>query len=90
MEAMSIGIPVISTKISGIPELIDDNMNGFLVEPDDPTALSNKIEEVLSISENQLNEIVKNARSRIENDFNIKSLTKELINIFKSVECSTS
>ena len=83
MEAMATGLPVISTKISGIPELVDNGINGFLVDPDDPAALSTKIEEVLSMPKNQLNEIGKKARSKIELDFDIVKLTDELKNLFE-------
>ena len=85
MEAMSTGIPVITTKISGIPELIDDNISGFLICPDDPATLSNKIEEVFNMPKNQLNEIAKKARSKIESDFNLVKLTDELKNLFEIV-----
>ncbi len=38
-EAMAMGLPVVSTSISGIPELIDDGVHGLLVEPRDAGAL---------------------------------------------------
>ena len=43
VEAQSQGIAVIATNISGIPELIEDGVNGLLVDPDDITALQNAI-----------------------------------------------
>jgi glycosyltransferase involved in cell wall biosynthesis len=85
MEAMSVGLPVISTKISGIPELIEDNRTGFLVEPNDPTDLANKIEETINLSCEQILEITQNARSKIESQFNLKKLNIELINLFETI-----
>lgn len=39
LEAMSYGLPVISTKVGGIPEVVSPNENGFLIEPGDHTAI---------------------------------------------------
>ncbi|HSA83737.1 MAG TPA: glycosyltransferase family 4 protein [Patescibacteria group bacterium] len=48
IEAMSCGVPVIGTKVGGIPEIISDNYNGFLVPPNDESILAQKIERVLN------------------------------------------
>jgi glycosyltransferase involved in cell wall biosynthesis len=46
MEAMATGLPVVSTTIGGIPEMVIDNETGFLVEPHDIVALAGAIEKV--------------------------------------------
>lgn len=40
MEAMAAGLPVVTTRVSGIPELVADGDNGLLVEPESPAALA--------------------------------------------------
>jgi glycosyltransferase involved in cell wall biosynthesis len=47
-EAMAMGLPVVSTPISGIPELIDDGEHGLLVPPRDARALADALRRVLS------------------------------------------
>src|SRR5438105_7238597 len=47
MEAMATGLPVISTNIAGIPEMVVQNETGFLVQPADPIALAKAIEAVI-------------------------------------------
>jgi colanic acid/amylovoran biosynthesis glycosyltransferase len=46
MEAMATGLPVVSTTIGGIPEMVVENETGFLVQPDDAVALAGAIEKV--------------------------------------------
>ncbi|HET7477335.1 MAG TPA: glycosyltransferase [Dermatophilaceae bacterium] len=43
VEAMAAGLPVVSTGVSGIPELVQDGVNGLLVPPDDPAALADAL-----------------------------------------------
>lgn len=46
LEAMSWGLPVITTTVGGIPELIKDHANGFLISPGDIPALQNLLEQL--------------------------------------------
>ncbi len=48
LEAMAQGTPVVSTRVGGIPELVEDGQNGLLVPPGDPRALSEALESILS------------------------------------------
>jgi glycosyltransferase involved in cell wall biosynthesis len=43
VEAMAAGLPVVSTAVSGIPELVRDGENGLLVPPEDPAALASAL-----------------------------------------------
>jgi glycosyltransferase involved in cell wall biosynthesis len=47
MEAMATGLPVVSTNIGGIPEMVVQNETGFLVQPDDAVALAAAIENLI-------------------------------------------
>lgn len=50
IEAMACGLPVIGTKVGGIPEIISDSYNGYLVEPNDSSLLAQKIESLVNDS----------------------------------------
>ena len=47
VEACSQGLVCVSTNVSGIPELLTNNVNGLLVEPDDPQALAKAMERLI-------------------------------------------
>jgi glycosyltransferase involved in cell wall biosynthesis len=65
MEAMALGRPVISTRIAGIPELLDAEC-GWLVEPGDQGALDRALDACLSAVPEELVRLGKEGRRRIE------------------------
>ena len=48
VEAMLAGLPVVSTRLAGIPEMLTDGESGFLVSPKDPPALAAALEKLLA------------------------------------------
>ncbi len=48
MEAMATGLPVVSTNLGGIPEMVIENETGFLVQPGDAVAMADAIETVIN------------------------------------------
>jgi glycosyltransferase involved in cell wall biosynthesis len=47
MEALALGVPVVTTDVAGIPELVEDGVNGLVVRPKDPVALADGIARLL-------------------------------------------
>lgn len=47
IEAMVAGLPVVATRVGGVPELVEDGITGFLVPPKDPKALAEAIQKLL-------------------------------------------
>ncbi|HFJ9328745.1 TPA: glycosyltransferase [Bacillus paranthracis] len=83
MESMAMEKQVISTYHSGIPELIKDNISGFLVPEKDILALSEKLEFVINNRENW-SETGEAARVTVENAHNITRLNNKLEDIFQN------
>lgn len=68
IEAMACGTPVIGAKTGGMPEIISDGYNGFLVHPSDPTFLAQKIEKILN-DKKLRNSFIKNGQKTVEEKF---------------------
>lgn len=72
MEAMAAGVPVIATRIAGIPELIADGRSGLLVSPASAPALTTAIENLLAMPTSARAGIIRNARETVEREFNLR------------------
>jgi colanic acid/amylovoran biosynthesis glycosyltransferase len=85
MEAMSFGVPVISTSTGGIPELLEGGA-GIIVPPEDPVALANAIESVV-LNPGLGAALAEKGRERVASDFNTRSSVKKLLECMASI-CS--
>jgi glycosyltransferase involved in cell wall biosynthesis len=77
MEAMATGLPVISTEIGGIPEMIVQNETGLLVQLGDAGALAGAIERVIS-DPSLARELGQAAYARAQRLFSIEQNVREL------------
>jgi glycosyltransferase involved in cell wall biosynthesis len=84
LEAMSVGIPIVATKVGGIPELIEDGKDGILVEPENPEELANAMLRLLDEGELR-NLISSNAYKKIKEEYTIERYTRDLLNLYKEV-----
>jgi glycosyltransferase involved in cell wall biosynthesis len=75
LEAMSSGLPIVSTRIGGIPAMVEDGGEGLLVEPHDTIALADSIRILFQDPELQ-GRFSRNARKRAEDEFSWKSRMK--------------
>lgn len=81
LEAMSYGIPVISTRTGGIPELVADKVSGLLIEPGDRDALGMALQKCIK-DKTMLEEMGKNSVQIVENGFTAKSSIQKLTDIY--------
>ena len=81
VEAMALGVPVVSTRISGIPELIEDGRTGLLAEPGDDRGLAEAIGRILDDSA-LASSLAAAARRKIEDEFDLERCAGEIFSLF--------
>ena len=69
LEAMALGTPVVATSVSGLPEVVRNDLTGILVEPGDVAALTRSLAE-LAAGRVPVVTLARNARALIEEQFN--------------------
>lgn len=81
MEAMAAGAPVVTTAVSGIPELVRDGIEGDLVPPGDAVALADALQRQLAEPERRLR-YARAARDKVEREFDTRAESARLLEHF--------
>ncbi|APE45117.1 hypothetical protein BOO69_18125 [Sulfitobacter alexandrii] len=81
MEAMAAGLPVLTTDLSGIPDLVEDNVTGFVCEPT-PQAIAARIRAFYKLPDVAVETVIRNAYQRIEQDYNTGHLVENLLRVW--------
>lgn len=84
LEALSAALPVVTTPVGAIPEIVDDGKEGFLVEPGDIDAMTDRIAQLLNNPALRA-EMGRSARLRYERDFTAERFADRLGAIWESV-----
>lgn len=84
VEAMACGLPVVSTPVSAIPELVEDGNNGLLVPPGQPQALAAALKRLL-LDPSLRSRLGKNARLKVEQEFDAEQGLDRLAQLFSRV-----
>jgi glycosyltransferase involved in cell wall biosynthesis len=81
IEAMAAGLPVIATRVGGIPELVEDGHTGRLIDPDAPDALA---DAVLAMIDNpsDAQRLGRAARIRAERDFSFERMVSDFEHLY--------
>ena len=84
LEAMSAGLPVITTPVGGIPDVINDGENGFLIQPGNVYALKEKILE-LANNEKLREEMGKRNRELIKQKYSWDMIAEKIMGAYNEV-----
>jgi glycogen(starch) synthase len=81
IESMSIGCPTIFTKRSSGPEIIENGIDGFLVDPENFDEIANSL--ILMLTNRKLAiEIGRNGRNKVKNSFDINVIADKHLNFY--------
>ncbi len=81
MEAMALGLPVVSTNVGGLPYLIEDGRDGILVEPDNPDAFAAAVEDLIENPAKAVS-LSRNARRKAES-FDWQEVRRKWLELLK-------
>lgn len=84
LEAMALGIPVIATKVGEIPYIIDNGINGLLIEKDDVKSLFNAIEKLLK-EPTYARKIGLNGKEKVLQEYSANKLIHNWENLYLKV-----
>lgn len=84
LEAMAMGIPVLSTWHSGIPELVEDGVSGYLVPERDAEALSSRLADLVQHPE-RWDAMGSAGREKVEREFDIDKLNDRLVHLYEEL-----
>lgn len=84
MEAMAHGVPVIATRVGGVPQLIEDGVDGLLMDVDDEGALAESLAG-LAASPERRTELGLAGRAKVEGAFSVQVSIERLVGIYQEL-----
>jgi glycosyltransferase involved in cell wall biosynthesis len=82
MEAMASGLPVLTSDLSGIPDLVQDGVNGFVCEPT-PAAIAATVRRYYALPDAHVQAVIEEAAETIRRDYHAGKLTATLVRLWR-------
>ncbi len=84
LEALSLGRPVVATRVGGVPTIIRDGSTGLLVEANDATGLAKGVAELLQ-DPNRARWLGANGRALVQNEFGLEQMVRRTEDVYRRV-----
>jgi glycosyltransferase involved in cell wall biosynthesis len=84
MEYMAAGKPVVSTRVGGVPELVQDGVHGLLVEPRDPDALARAIRRLL-LDPAEATRLGEHGRERQQRELSLDAMVRKIEDLYEEL-----
>jgi glycosyltransferase involved in cell wall biosynthesis len=88
LEFMAAGLPIVATRVGGVPGVIEDGVQGWLVPPREPPRLARAVAELLA-SPKRRRELGRNARERQRAEFDIGVMVRKLEDLYECLYWSS-
>ena len=87
LEAMAAGVPIVATKVGGVPETVEDSRSALLVPPSEPAAMASALARILN-DPALAARLAANASERLEARFSPHSRYQALLEVYRSIKRS--
>jgi glycosyltransferase involved in cell wall biosynthesis len=84
LEAMRAGLPVVATRVGGVPELVEDGITGYLVPPHDPRALATALQRLLDSPEDR-HRMGQRGREKMLRQFSVECMVAKTLEVYRDV-----
>jgi glycosyltransferase involved in cell wall biosynthesis len=84
LEAMAAAVPVVATRVGGVPELVEDGSSGLLAEPDDPEALAGALERLAGNEELRL-ALGRGGAARVAEAFSTAEMGRRTVALYEEL-----
>ena len=84
LEAMAASRAVVASRVGGIPEIVEDGVEGFLVEPMDVNGLAERCLRLIE-SPDMAQKMGKTARARVERDFSAENMAHRVALLYQEL-----
>ena len=84
LEAMAAGLPVVTTNVGGIPDVVTDGVEGFVIEPGDVSALGKAMTRILTDEELRLR-LGASGRKKIEAQLSIETAVQKVAAVYREL-----
>ena len=83
LEGAAMGRPLVATDVSGCREVVDDGVNGYLCRVNDSEDLTTKLLKIHSLSMQEMIEMGRKGRKKVETDFDERLVIKQYIELIE-------
>jgi L-malate glycosyltransferase len=84
LEAFALSRPVVATRVGGVPELVQDPVNGWLVPPASPESLAEAISAVILDPQSAAKRAAA-GRTTVDQSFTARAMTETMVTIYRGI-----